>query len=288
MPGKSAYLDSEIKGLKASIFDSRPDQNISQFPRENTLLIVEDNKELVYYLKSELQEDYKILVAENGEEGFNSAKDELPDLIISDLMMPGIDGIEMCKKLKIQLETCHIPIIILTAKSGSESEKAGLETGADEYLSKPFNMELLKLRIKNLLLTRGNLYNQMGSKSESFVFKAASDKKDKELIECMTGIVKQNVSNSDFSAESFSEMLGMSRSGLYKTLKRITGLSTTEFIRIVKLNEALVLFRQNKFTIEQVTYMVGFSDPKYFRNCFRKIYGKTPSEYIRDLKSSIE
>ena len=284
LPVKSEYLYDEIKGLKASVIET----NIILTEKESnqgksTLLLVEDNKELLYFLADELSAEYNIITAHNGQAGLAQAKEHIPDLIISDLMMPEMDGVQMCRILKIELETCHIPIIILTAKAGLESEKEGLETGADEYLVKPFQIDLLRLRIKNLLQTKSKLYNQFRHDSDAIVFKKASETKDQELIKMLTDVIKQNLDNSNLDIDELSKIIGISRSALYKKIKLITDMSTTEFVRFVKLNEAIILFKQNRFTIEQVTYMVGFSDPKYFRNCFKSVYGKTPSDYIKGL-----
>lgn len=282
---KSEYLKEEISGLNDSVIK----KDIAHGDRmkirhEHTVLIVEDNKELLYFLKDELKNLYNIIVAPNGVDGIELTKKIMPDLIISDLMMPEMDGIQMCRILKTRLETCHIPIIILTAKTGVEAEKEGLETGADEYLLKPFKTELLLLRVKNLLETKDKLYQQFRLNSGKLAFKQASDKKDQELLDMVTTAVKQNLDNFDFDIEKLTRTMGVSRSVLYKKLKNLTDMSTTEFVRYIKLNEATNLFKQNQFTIEQVTHMVGFSDPKYFRECFKKLYGQTPSEYTKELK----
>ena len=288
IPIKSAYLHDEIKGLKAVVFETNTAlTGIERNPSSSTLLLVEDNKELLYYLKNELEAEYNIITAPNGLVGLDLAKEYNPDLIISDLMMPEMDGIQMCRILKTEFATCHIPIIILTAKAGQESEKEGLETGADEYLIKPFQIDLLRLRIKNLLQTKSKLYNQFRHESDTIVFKKASETKDQELIKKLTDVIKQNLDNSNLDIDELSKIIGISRSALYKKIKLITDMSTTEFVRFVKLNEATNLFKQNKYTIEQVTYLVGFSDPKYFRNCFKSVYGKTPSEYIKEFNIAL-
>ena len=285
-PAKSEYLQDEIKGLKASVTDLNIVLKERDITRgKSTLLIVEDNTELLYYLDNELSPGYNIITAPNGAVGLELSKEHIPDLIISDLMMPEMDGIEMCRLLKTGLETCHIPIIILTAKAGMEAEKEGLETGADEYLVKPLLIELLQLRIKNLLQTKSKLYDQFTTKSDALIFKQATDTKDQELLAMVTNIIINNLDNNNLDIDELSRAIGISRSALYKKIKHITDMSTTEFIRYVKLKEATNLFKQNRYTIEQVTYMVGFSDPKYFRNCFKSVYGKTPSEYIKGLNT---
>tara|TARA_R110002126_G_scaffold30602_1_gene99806 strand:+ start:68994 stop:73262 length:4269 start_codon:yes stop_codon:yes gene_type:complete len=285
---KSEYLNDEINGLKdaflATNFKTKEKQNLH---KKQTLLLVEDNAELSYFVERELAKDYNVLVAENGLIGLELAKKHLPDLIISDLMMPEMDGIEMCEILKSEMKTCHIPIIILTAKAGLESEKRGLETGADEFVLKPFKIEILQLRIKNLLQTKVRLFKQFNLKADAIEFKEAKDSKDKDLIDLVKSKIIENLENSNFDVEELSKVVGMSRSSLYKKIKRITGMSTTELVRYVKLNEATLLLKQNKYSVEQVTYMVGFSDKRYFRDCFKKVYSKTPSEYIQELSNNI-
>ena len=282
-------LQLEISDLKVLMGDDKtPAANNKKAKDKPNLLVVDDNEELLSYLSIELSDDYNILTALNGQLGIDAAKEHLPDLIISDLMMPVMDGIEMCSILKIDLETCHIPIIILTAKADEGSEKEGLETGADEYLLKPFKTEILRLRIKNLLGTKTKLFKQFSLESGSLAFKQATDSKDREMLEKVSKMIVDSLDTVELDSELLSQKLGMSRSALYKNLKRITDMSTTEYVRYVKLNEAVQLFKQNKYTIEQVTFMVGFSDTKYFRKCFRAVFDKSPSEYIKELKNSGE
>ena len=285
---KSEYIKDEIRGLRYAIEDKEKLAHESDNTvHEYTLLIVEDNNELRYYLESELADNYNIITTTNGVEGLQVAKEVIPDLIISDIMMPLMDGIEMCRILKTQIETCHIPIVILTAKAGLDAEKEGLETGADEYILKPFKIDLLKLRIKNLLQTKTSLFEQSRNESDKLIFRQAKESKENELLDNLAKIVKENLDNSNFDIEELSQAAGYSRSALYKKIKQLTDMSTTEFVRYVKLKEATKLLKQNIYTIEQVTYIVGFSDTKYFRKCFKKVYGKTPSEYIKEFHSTI-
>ena len=280
------YLNNDIKGL-TNILTERSLNSITTASKEksHTLLLVEDNYQMLYYLENELLQDYNIITAVNGAKGVEIAKENIPDLIVADLMMPEMNGYEMCKILKAEETTCHIPIIILTARMGIESEKKGLESGADEYLNKPFNIELLKLRIRNLLQTRTKLFEQVRHSSDQVEFRNAKTANEKKFIEDLTRIVKENLDKSEFDIEALGQLMGYSRSALYKKIKAITDMSTTEYIRYVRLSEATKLFKENKYTIAQVTYLVGFSDPKYFRNCFKKVYGKLPSEYIKELQN---
>lgn len=286
-PNPSTFLEDKIKGLEKSVIPAVLKAEDEKQLKDSTLLIVEDNSELVYFLKTDLEKIYNVFTAPNGMEGIQKAKDIIPDLIISDLMMPEMNGIEMCQILKTEIETCHIPIIILTAKSDDASEKEGLETGADEYLLKPIKIELLKLRIQNLIKTKNKLYERYSDDSDRLKLKEAIQEEDEAFIEKIREIILQNLDDNKIDVETLCRKAGISRSGLYKNLKRITDMSTTEFIRFIKLNEALKLIKQGVYTIEQVTFMVGFSDSKYFRKCFKKVFNKMPSEVLREVKGKI-
>ena len=249
------------------------------------LLIVEDNRELQDYLVTFFSYDYRILTANNGKEGLEQAIKNIPSIIISDLMMPEMNGIEMCKKLKTDINTSHIPILILTAKAGLENEKEGLETGADEFILKPFNIEVLKLRLDNILRTKQQWVQKFRTNSNSKTWKELSNKLDQKFIEKSINIIKKNFDNTEFSVEKFALEIGMSRSALFLKLKSITGQSTSEFIRTIRLNKAAKLIESGKYSITEIIYMVGFSDPKYFRTCFKKHFGSTPSSYLSSFKS---
>ena len=248
------------------------------------LLIVEDNRELQDYLVTFFSYDYRILTANNGKEGLEQAIKNIPSIIISDLMMPEMNGIEMCKKLKTDINTSHIPILILTAKAGLENEKEGLETGADEFILKPFNIEVLKLRLDNILRTKQQWFQKFRTNSNSKTWKELSNKLDQKFIEKSINIIKKNFDSTEFSVEKFALEIGMSRSALFLKLKSITGQSTSEFIRTIRLNKAAKLIESGKYSITEIIYMVGFSDPKYFRTCFKKHFDCTPSSYFSNFK----
>ena len=287
IPTQSENLEIDIKDLRDSLNGDKA-TIVKTSTHKKTVLIVDDNEELLSYLRIELSNEYNTITALNGLVGIEKAKENLPDLIISDLMMPEMDGIQMCKILKTQLETCHIPIIILTAKADETSEKEGLETGADEYLLKPIKTNLLRLRVRNLLETKSKIYAHINLKVDAVEFQQATRTKDQELLDRVADKIKQSLDATELDIMELSKVLGMSRSALYKRLKQITGMSTTEYVRFIKLNEAVHLFKQNKYSIEQVTFMVGFSDTKYFRKCFKLVFGSSPSEYIKKMKESGE
>jgi len=279
------YTKIGVEVIKENILTiQNKKQEQAHSPETPTLLIVEDNKDLQEYLYNYFIEYYHVLAAKNGVEGLELATKHVPDIIISDLMMPLMNGIEMCEKIKTDLSTSHIPVIILTAKAGIENEREGLETGADEFVLKPFNIEVLKLRIENILRTKQLWIEKFRTKPTSSSWKELSNKLDQDFIEKSLKIIRKNIDNSDFSVEKFSLEIGISRSTLFNKIKSITGQSTSEFIRTIRLKKAADLLKSGKHSITEVIFMVGFSDPKYFRTCFKKHYNKTPSEYLNEFK----
>ena len=238
------------------------------------------------YLKTVFEISFKVLTAVNGKIGLELAQSQLPDIIISDLMMPIMDGLQMCRTLKTDINTSHIPVIILTAKSGLENEKIGLETGADEFVLKPFNIEVLQLRVENIVRTKAQWIKKFSNEKSTQSWKELSNKIDQDFLQKAVKIIKNNIDNPNFSVETFSREIGMSRSSLFNKIKSITGKSTSEFIRNIRLKRAVKLLKSGTYSITEVVYLSGFMDPKYFRTCFKKQHGKTPSEFIKDFKKS--
>jgi signal transduction histidine kinase/ligand-binding sensor domain-containing protein/DNA-binding response OmpR family regulator len=280
----SEYLNTRIDTLNHTLFESDLNTKSKQIVSfENKILIVEDNIELLNLIKKKFQKEFAIITAKNGIDGINLARKELPDLIISDLMIPEMDGLEMCNILKTDVETSHIPIIMLTANINNEKE--GLESGVDSYVTKPFNMDLLRLKVENLLKSRKKIIDSKNDlKFDSILYQKASDAKNKIFIDKLIQKIHDNMQKEDFDGNQLSTLIGMSRSGLYKKLKFLTDKSTSEFIRYVKLNRARALLREGRYSIEQVSYMVGIENLKYFRKCFKEIFGETPSEYLNKIK----
>jgi DNA-binding response OmpR family regulator len=238
-------------------------------------LIVEDHPDLRLFIREHLAADYKIIEAENGKSGLKKAKETMPDLIISDIMMPEMDGYELCKRLKIDEKTNHIPLILLTAKAATEDKLEGLETGADDYLVKPFNPEELKVRVRNLIKLR----QQMREK-----FSAEMLLKPGEVTEKLISIIEEQVNNEDFSVEMLGEKIGMSRVHLHRKIRAITNRSPSEFIRNFRLQRAAELIKQDAGNIAEIAYMVGFNSQAYFTRCFQEQFGCSPSEYKRREK----
>jgi len=282
------FVKKEVKSLKdATRMFPKTVLNVNHPPETPTVLIVEDNLDLQEYLSNYFKNYYHVLSALNGEEGLRMALENNPDLIISDLMMRKMNGIEMCKIIKNDIKTSHIPVIILTAKSGLENEKEGLETGADEFVLKPFNIEVLKLRVANILKTKKQWAVKFKTKPTSSTWKELSSKLDKDFLKKSLKIIKINIDKTDYTVEQFALDIGMSRSALHKKIKSITGQSTTEFIRTIRIKRASALMKTGKFSITEITFMVGFSDIKYFRACFKKQFKQTPTEFIKNYKEIV-
>ena len=253
--------------------------------RSESLLLVEDNKALLSQLKSYLQIRYKVITAKNGEEGLQKAIKNIPDLIISDVMMPIMDGVEMCTKIKQTEEVCNIPIIMLTAKDLIEDRIMGLETGADAYMSKPFYMEELEVQISNLIAGRRRLQEQFKSKSIlSDLANENYENKDEVFLNNVTNIVIQNIDKTDFSVKDICEILEIGNSQLFNKLTKLSGQNPSRFIRAIRLKYSLELLQKEGMTIKEVCYQAGFNSPPYFTKVFTEFYGCSPTEYIKKNK----
>ncbi|MGY6647707.1 two-component regulator propeller domain-containing protein [Wenyingzhuangia sp. IMCC45574] len=280
------YSKLGVETIKERIIPANTEKASTVLHSDETplLLIVEDNVELREYLKGFFGNFYRVIVAEHGQEGLEMTDKYMPDVIISDLMMPVMGGIEMCRKIKTNINTSHISVIILTAKVGLENEKEGLETGADEFVLKPFDIEILKLRVENTLKTKQVWAKNFQTEKSTKSWKELTNKLDQKFLEKAISIVNENLDNLEFSVEKFNLEIGMSRSTLFKKMKSVTGYSPSEFIRDIRIKKAASLLETAEYSITEVILLVGFSDPKYFRTCFKKQYNMTPSEYIKTLK----
>ena len=249
------------------------------------VLVVDDNEDMRHFIGEHLMTNYRILEARDGEEGLQIAREEIPDIVISDVMMPKMDGYELCGELKQDTKTCHIPFILLTAKASSESTIKGFELGADNYVTKPFNPKLLELRVRNILQSRENLKSQLLDTHQSDIepsqVKVIS--RDKEFLKKLVSFVEDNISNSDLNIDDICKEMGLSRTQLYRKLKGLIGQSANEFIRSIRLKRAAQLIRTNEMNISEITYEVGFNDLQYFRFCFKKQFGVNPSDYANKL-----
>lgn len=248
------------------------------------VLVVEDNYKVRSFIIGELKPYYKIIEAENGREGLFIALKKIPDLIISDVMMPEMDGIELCQKLKTDEKTSHIPIILLTAKSEEENILKGLEVGADDYILKPFGIKQLLVRIQKLIELRRELRIRYSGKTSIAPNEIAITSTDEKFLEKIQNIVDEDLGDSNFSVDEFCKKLGMSRMQLHRKLTALTGLSTSAFIRDQRLRLALQRLEKSGDSISEIAYAVGFSSPSYFIKCFKETYQMTPNEYLAKEK----
>lgn len=249
------------------------------------LLLVDDSKDIREHIKTSLSGKYNILEAENGEEGLKIANEMIPDLIISDIMMPVMDGIEFGKALKTDAKTSHIPIIMLTGKSSEESEIEGLKIGIDAYISKPFNMEKLKIHLENILKQRTELNERFRKQILLEPEEVTVTSTDEIFLSKAMALVEEHMADPDFNVENMVQGIGMSRSKLYLKLKALTGQSTSEFIRTIRLKRAVQLLESSDLTVKEIMYMTGFNTASYFSKCFKKQFGVSPSDYVSKSSS---
>lgn len=252
--------------------------------KQETLLIVDDNKEMLGYLHENFRERFNILTASNGTEALETLKKVEPDIVITDLMMEGMGGFELCKAIKQNIRTCHISVIILTAKEDIDDQIAAIEAGADEYLFKPFSISILKAKVANLLKAKYRHRHHYINTAEVEPEKITSNAMDGDFIKRAIEIVEQNMDNEEFTSHDFSRELCMSRSNLHLKMTSLTGESAAKFIRKIRLNHACKLLVEGKFTISEISSMVGFSTPSYFATCFKKHIGCMPTEYVKSRK----
>jgi signal transduction histidine kinase/ligand-binding sensor domain-containing protein/DNA-binding response OmpR family regulator len=279
---------SNPEWIKPELPGTVVDKDTSDDPTEELpfLLIVEDNEDMRHYIRNELSGQFQMIEATSGKEGVRKATENVPDLIISDVMMPDITGIELCKEVKTNLVTSHIPVILLTALSENEFKIEGLETGADDFIVKPFNTEILKARIKNLIELRKRLQEKY-QLSVGFGNKAAANNKtDQKFIERLFEIIEKDMDNPKFDVALFTKELGMSKTQLYKKIKAITGQSLLEFINTTRLKKAAEILLNEDVTVSEVAHKVGFSSLSVFTRSFTRQFKINPSKYALLFNSS--
>lgn len=252
--------------------------------KRGTILIVEDNNEIRHYLNNGLAGLFNTLEARNGEEALEKLKDNEVDIMVTDIMMPVMDGIKLCKHVKQNIRTCHIPVIILSAKSETKDQMEGLQMGADDYIPKPFSLAILTTKIQNMMRTRRRMLERYSKSLEVEPEKITFNAMDEALLKRAVAIVEKNMDNIEFSTDEFAREMNMSRSNLHLKLKAITGESTIDFIRKIRFNEAAKLLKDGRYTVAEVSTMVGFNTPSYFATSFKKYFGCLPTEYIKKAK----
>lgn len=243
------------------------------------ILVVEDNPDLRLYINLALKNEYIVEEADSGRAGLHKAIESIPDLIITDIMMPDMDGFELCEKIRKNEKTCHVPLIMLTALSGEEARIKGLETGADDYITKPFSTPLLQTRVRNLLEIRKTLKEKFSRGILSDPVEYAVVPQDKAFVQKIIQLIEKHMIDNELSVESFSEELGLSRAQLYRKIKGSTGLTVTELLRSVRMKKAAALLLEGKMNVNEIMYAVGYVSQSYFNKCFKEIFNVTPSEY---------
>ena len=250
------------------------------------LLLVEDNDEVRRYLQQLFEPDFVVTTAADGLEGWEKALTLLPDLIISDVMMPHSDGLELCRKIKQHPKTLHIPVVLLTARTAAMHEQEGLEHGADDYIAKPFNASLLQIKVITLLQNRDKMREYYQRQILLEPTEVTVPDADKAFLEKAMRIAEANLAEPEFNVQVLVREMGMSQSVFYRRLKGITGQSVIEFIRDVRMKRAAQLLAHTQLRISEIAYQVGIDDSKYFRKTFQKIYNMAPSEYAKQHRTS--
>ena len=275
-----AQHDMEKKPMDAE------ETTITDTPTENhpIVLVVEDNADIREYIRSSFTDIYEVITAKDGKEGWELAQARIPNIIVSDIMMPVMDGIELCKRIKEDMRTSHIPVILLTAKDSLQDKEEGYASGADSYLTKPFSAKLLHSRINNLLETRKKIASLLAladiqPKQESAV--SSLNKLDNEFLQKITQIIEENLEMEKMDIAFIADKMCMSHSTLYRKIKGLTDMSANEFIRKVKMRKGVELLMSGQYTISEIAYMIGFSSVAYFRQCFKDQYGMSPSDYVK-------
>jgi len=274
--GKVTECDDEAPALKAVAGDE-----ITERTEARIMLIVEDNPDVRYFIRSHFETSFRVVEANNGQEGWEQALQVIPDVIISDILMPDVDGYEFCRRIKKDERTSHIPLLLLTALHSREHEIEGLSHGADDFITKPFDISVLQTKVENMLSLRRALrekYTREMILRPSGVTVTSPD--EKFLVKAME-VVEKNISNPDFDIESFATATGVSRMQLYRKFDALTNMTVKEFVRSIRLKRASQLLLEKKMSVSEVAFATGFRDLSHFRKCFSREFGMSASEYIR-------
>lgn len=275
--------DDEVQEANPSA-DAGLEEGQLQSPKEmtETILLVDDNKEMVDYLKNHFKSRYVTLTAGNGEEALAILKEQKVDIVLSDVMMPGIDGIKLCELIKKNMQTCHIPVILLSAKGSIEAQTAGIRIGADDYIPKPFSINLLTGKINNILKAKQRLRYYYSNTIDIDTAKMTSNALDEEFMTKAIQIVEENIDDENFTADDLAEKLFMSRSSLYLKMNSVSGEPPANFIRRIRFNKACKLLLECRYSISEISSKVGFSSASYFSTSFKKYMGCLPSDYVKN------
>ncbi|RFM34944.1 response regulator [Chitinophaga silvisoli] len=246
------------------------------------ILIVDDNQEITEFLQQALTPQYHTLTAHDGKQGETLSLEYQPDLIIVDVMMPVMNGLEMSKRLKKQVKTATIPIILLTAKDDKKTELDSIDLGADAFMSKPFDISILLSRIEQLLKRKEDLENQLRISALTNPSEENPLSRDEQFLSDITQIIEEKMDDPQFNVQVLSELSFTNPKQLYRKIKQLTSLTPVEYIRSIRMKKAAFLLQKNKFSVAEVMYMVGFSEASYFSKCFQAEFGQTPSQFIKN------
>lgn len=291
---KVAYAESGVpKNITPNIAYDATKQKQQQNSDLPKILIVEDNDELREYLRNTLSDDYNIQVCSDGKQALEIVKEYMPNMIISDIMMPEMRGDELCHVLKNDIETSHIPIILLTALNNDRNIIEGLKTGADEYIVKPFNIGILRATISNILTNRSLLRHkyanlELNDDEDATTCTNCSTDLDWKFISSVKKHVEENMDNGALNVEMLCSLLNMSRTSFYNKIKALTDQAPADYIRLIRLKRAAQLLKEQKYSITEVAEMTGFSDAKYFREVFKKHFSVSPSQYAKQKEEGEE
>lgn len=286
----SSTEDHTLQHIPLPPEENEEEENSKKTPRKkHSVLIVEDEDDIRNYLLTELGNHFRVLSCSNGKEAMEIIMSHMPDLVLSDIMMPEINGITLLKKLKQNIKTNHIPVILLTAKNSEKDYIEGLSLGADAYIAKPFNLEILITTIENLIRNREVLRNNFSGKQEQDgqIEVVQPQSADEKLMKKVMKAINKNLNNPDLNAEMIAAEVGISRVHLYRKLKEITNQSTRDFIRNIRLKQAEILLKSEKnYSISEISQLVGFNNTTYFSNAFKELYGVSPSKYMEHCKEN--
>ena len=276
---EGAVLAADQESLQTSTRELPPED-------KKSVLVIDDNQDIRDYVRAVLQDEYHVLEAANGQEGIQMAMKYVPDAIICDVMMPVMDGMECCRRLKAEMQTSHIPVMMLTAYAMDEQKIKGYECGADSYISKPFSARLLTARLHNLIDNRRRLQHFFTDNLNTPLpqAKPAVNEVDKSFMEKLRHLIDENLSNPNLSVEELGEQIGLSRVQLYRKTKALCGYSPNELLRIARLKRAASLLASTEKTVAEITYEVGFSSPSYFTKCYKEYFGEIPTDFLKRKK----
>ena len=282
-PAEETYTMNDFLDESSAVTDISTENKVSKITSDRQedkprVLVIDDNADIRAYATALLGDEYDVMEASDGSEGLKKAVREVPDVVVCDVMMSGMDGLECCKHLKSDSLTCHIPVILLTAKTLDEHRAEGYAYGADAYLTKPFNGNVLKARIKNLITNRKLMKIVFGNDAQQELMEAVAQSAESQFVEKFRTIIQGNLGNSDLNVETISHEMGISRAQLYRKIKSITGISPNDIIREARMKRADRLLETTDKSVSEIAYEVGFSSPSYFTKCYREFFGRTPNK----------